>query len=69
MAETLRDLKVTIKLDNSEFKTGISGVEKQCNSLTKTVKKVATAIAGAFVVKRLLSLGPQSLKLVLNTTP
>lgn len=52
MAETLRDLKVTIKLDNSEFKTGISGVEKQCNSLTKTVKKVATAIAGVFVVKK-----------------
>lgn len=52
MAETLRDLKVTIKLDNSEFKTGISGVEKQCNSLTKTVKKVAAAIAGTFVVKK-----------------
>lgn len=57
MAETLRDLKVTIKLDNSEFKTGISGVEKQCNSLTKTVKKVATAIAGAFVVKKVVEFG------------
>ena len=57
MAETLRDLKVTIKLDNSEFKTGISGVEKQCNSLTKTVKKVATAIAGAFVVKKGIAFG------------
>lgn len=57
MAETLRDLKVTIKLDNSEFKTGISGVEKQCNSLTKTVKKVATAIAGAFVVKKVVDFG------------
>ena len=57
MAETLRDLKVTIKLDNSEFKTGISGVEKQCNSLTKTVKKVATAIAGAFVVKKVVKFG------------
>ena len=53
MAETLRDLKVTIKLDNSEFKTGISGVQKQCDSLTKTVKKVATAIAGAVVVKNI----------------
>lgn len=57
MAETLRDLKVTIKLDNSEFKTGVSGVEKQCNSLTKTVKKVATAIAGAFVVKKVVEFG------------
>ena len=57
MAETLRDLKVTIKLDNSEFKTGISGVEKQCNSLTETVKKVATAIAGAFVVKKVVEFG------------
>ena len=57
MAETLRDLKVTIKLDNSEFKTGISGVEKQCNSLTKTLKKVATAIAGAFVVKKVVEFG------------
>ena len=57
MAETLRDLKVTIKLDNSQFKTGISGVEKQCNSLTKTVKKVATAIAGAFVVKKVVDFG------------
>lgn len=57
MAETLRDLKVTIKLDNSEFKTGISGVEKQCNSLTNTVKKVATAIAGAFVVKKVVEFG------------
>ena len=57
MAETLRDLKVTIKLDNSEFKTGISGVEKQCNSLAKTVKKVATAIAGAFVVKKVVEFG------------
>lgn len=57
MAETLRDLKVTIKLDNSEFKTGISGVEKQCNSLTNTVKKVATAIAGAFVVKKAVEFG------------
>ena len=57
MAETLRDLKVTIKLDNSEFKTGISGAENQCNSLTKTVKKVATAIAGAFVVKKVVEFG------------
>ena len=57
MAETLRDLKVTIKLDNGEFKTGISGVQKQCNSLTKTVKKVATAIAGAFVVKKVVEFG------------
>lgn len=57
MAETLRDLKVTIKLDNSEFKTGISGVENQCNSLTKTVKKVANAIAGAFVVKKVVDFG------------
>ena len=57
MAETLRDLKVTIKLDNSEFKTGISGVQKQCDSLTKTVKKVATAIAGAFLVKKVVKFG------------
>lgn len=57
MAETLRDLKVTIKLDNSEFKTGINGVQKQCNSLTNTVKKVATAIAGAFVVKKVVEFG------------
>lgn len=57
MAETLRDLKVTIKLDNSEFKTGINGVQKQCNSLTNTVKKVATAIAGAFVVKKVIEFG------------
>ena len=57
MAETFRDLNVTIKLDNSEFKTGISGVEKQCNSITKTVKKVATAIAGAFVVKKVVEFG------------
>ena len=57
MAETLRDLKVTIKLDNSEFKIGISGVQKQCDSLTKTVKKVATAIAGAFLVKKVVKFG------------
>lgn len=57
MAETLRDLKVTIKLDNGEFKVGINGVQKQCDSLTKTVKKVATAIAGAFVVKKVVEFG------------
>ena len=57
MAETLRDLKVTIKLDNGEFKVGINGVQKQCNSLTNTVKKVATAIAGAFVVKKVVEFG------------
>ena len=56
MAETLRDLKVTIKLDNSEVKTGTSGVEKQCNSLTKTVKNVATAIAGAFMFIKVVEL-------------
>ena len=57
MAETLRDLKVTIKLDNGEFKVGINGVQKQCDSLTKTVKKVANAIAGAFVVKKVVEFG------------
>lgn len=57
MAETLRDLKVTIKLDNGEFKVGINGVQKQCDSLTKTVKKVAKAIAGAFVVKKVVKFG------------
>ena len=54
MAETLKDLKVKIKLDNNEFNSGIQGVQKECNSLTQTVKKVGTAIAGAFVVKKVV---------------
>ena len=57
MAETLKDLKVKIKLDNNEFNHGIQGVQKECNSLTQTVKKVGTAIAGAFVVKKVVEFG------------
>ena len=57
MAETLKDLKVKIKLDNNEFNNGIQGVQKECSSLTKTVKKVGTAIAGAFVVKKVVEFG------------
>ena len=57
MAETLKDLKVKIKLDNNEFNNGIQGVQKECNSLTQTVKKVGTAIAGAFVVKKVVEFG------------
>lgn len=52
MAETLKDLKVKISLDNSKFTTGIKNVERECSSLTETVKKVGVAIAGAFVVKK-----------------
>lgn len=57
MAETLKDLKVKIKLDNNEFNNGIQCVQKECNSLTQTVKKVGTAIAGAFVVKKVVEFG------------
>ena len=39
MAETLKDLKVIIKLDNKEFVTGINGVQKQCDSLSKSIEK------------------------------
>ena len=57
MAETLKDLRVKINLDSSGFDSGIRGVQKECNSLTKTVKKVGTAIAGAFVVKKVVEFG------------
>lgn len=57
MAETLKDLKVKVKLDNSEFKNGINGIQKDCSSLTSTVKKVGAAIAGAFVVKKVVEFG------------
>ena len=57
MAETLKDLKVKIKLDNREFNNGVQGVQKECSSLTATVKKVGTAIAGAFVVKKVVEFG------------
>ena len=57
MAETLKDLKVKISLDNSKFSSGIKGVEEECNSLTATMKKVGAAIAGAFVVKKAIEFG------------
>ena len=57
MAETLKDLKVIIKLDNKEFVTGINGVQKQCDSLSTKIKKVGAAIAGAFVVKKVVEFG------------
>lgn len=57
MAETLKDLRVKINLDSSGFNNGIQGVQKECNSLTSTVKKVATAIAGAFVIKKAVEFG------------
>ena len=57
MAETLKDLRVKINLDSSGFDSGIRGVQKECNSLTNTVKKVGTAIAGAFVVKKVVEFG------------
>ena len=40
MAQQLKDLKVKISLDNSQFQSGINNIEKQTSSLGASMKKL-----------------------------
>ena len=57
MAEQLRDLKVTISLDNKDFSQSLKQVEQKTESFSDKIKKVGAVIAGAFVVKKVVEFG------------
>ena len=53
----LKDLKVKISLDTSQFQRDMKNVEKQTNSLSSTIKKVGGVVAGAFATKAVVDFG------------
>ena len=53
----LKDLKVKISLDTSQFQKQINNVEKQTSDLSSTIKKVGKVVAGAFATKSVIDFG------------
>ena len=53
----LKDLKVKISLDTSQFQREINNVGKQTGSLSSTIQKVGGVVAGAFATKAVIDFG------------
>ena len=53
----LKDLKVKISLDTSQFQKEINNVGQQTNSLSSTIQKVGGIVAGAFATKAVIDFG------------
>ena len=53
----LKDLKVKISLDTSQFQKEIDNVGRQTSSLSSTIKKVGGVVAGAFATKSVIDFG------------
>ena len=60
MAE-LKDLKVKINLDTSQFQKEVKNVGQQTSSLSSTIKKVGAVIAGAFATNAVRGFGKDCL--------
>ena len=53
----LKDLKVKISLDTSQFQKEIDNVGRQTSSLSSTIQKVGGVVAGAFATKAVIDFG------------
>ena len=53
----LKDLKVKISLDTSQFQRDMKKVERQTSSLSSTIKKIGGVVAGAFATKAVVDFG------------
>ena len=53
----LKDLKVKISLDTSQFQREINNVGKQTSSISSTIQKVGGVVAGAFATKAVIDFG------------
>ena len=53
----LKDLKVKISLDTSQFQREINNVGRQTSSLSSTIQKVGGVVAGAFATKAVIDFG------------
>ena len=53
----LKDLKVKISLDTSQFQREINNVGQQTSSLSSTIQKVGGIVAGAFATKAVIDFG------------
>ena len=53
----LKDLKVKISLDTSQFQREINNVGQQTSSLSSTIQKVGGVVAGAFATKAVIDFG------------
>ena len=53
----LKDLKVKISLDTSQFQKEINNVGKQTSSISSTIQKVGGVVAGAFATKAVIDFG------------
>ena len=53
----LKDIKVKISLDTSQFQKEIDNVGRQTSSLSSTIQKVGGVVAGAFATKAVIDFG------------
>ena len=53
----LKDLKVKISLDTSQFQREIKNVETKTSDLSSTIKKVGKVVGGAFATKAVIDFG------------
>jgi hypothetical protein len=59
----VQDLKAVLQVEDKNFQSRLKNAEKQTNQFTQSMKRMGTAIAGAFAVNAIKNFLVESAKL------